>query len=58
MRQAKRHGYARASNALPLLELIAKLPPFLIGMEACSGAQNWAHGGTASLLDSLADLQV
>ena len=25
-----------------LLELIAKLPPCLIGMEACSGAHYWA----------------
>lgn len=26
-----------------LLELIAALPPCLIGMEACSGAHHWAH---------------
>ena len=26
-----------------LLELIAKLPPCLIGMEACSGAHHWAR---------------
>jgi len=25
-----------------LLELIAKLPPCLIGVEACSGAHHWA----------------
>ena len=26
-----------------LLELIAKLPPCLIGMEACTGAHHWAR---------------
>ena len=26
-----------------LLDLIANLPPFLIGMEACSGAHRWAR---------------
>jgi transposase len=26
-----------------LLELIAELPPCLIGMEACSGAHHWAR---------------
>ena len=26
-----------------LLELIASLPPCLIGMEACSGAHHWAR---------------
>jgi transposase len=26
-----------------LLELIVKLPPCLIGMEACSGAHHWAR---------------
>ena len=26
-----------------LLELVAKLPPCLIGMEACSGAHHWAR---------------
>jgi hypothetical protein len=26
-----------------LLELIASLPPYLIGMEACSGAHHWAR---------------
>ena len=26
-----------------LLELIAKMPPCLIGMEACSGAHHWAR---------------
>ena len=26
-----------------LLELIAKLPPCVIGMEACSGAHHWAR---------------
>lgn len=26
-----------------LLELIAKLPPCLIGMEACSGAHHWCR---------------
>ena len=40
-----------------LLDLIAKLPPCLIGMEACLGAHHWARGGTASPLDSLTDLQ-
>lgn len=38
-----------------LLELIAGLPPCLIGMEACSGAHHWArlfaaHGHTARLM--------
>ena len=38
-----------------LLELIAKLPPCLIGMEACSGAHHWARafarfGHTAKLM--------
>ena len=26
-----------------LLALVAQLPPFLIGMEACSGAHHWAR---------------
>ena len=26
-----------------LLELVASLPPCLIGMEACSGAHHWAR---------------
>lgn len=26
-----------------LLELMAHLPPYLIGMEACSGAHHWAR---------------
>jgi transposase len=26
-----------------LLELVAKLPPCVIGMEACSGAHHWAR---------------
>lgn len=26
-----------------LLEMVAKLPPCLIGMEACSGAHHWAR---------------
>jgi len=38
-----------------LLELIASLPPCVIGMEACSGAHHWArlfatHGHTARLM--------
>jgi transposase len=38
-----------------LLEIIAKLPPCLIGMEACSGAHHWARefekfGHTARLM--------
>ena len=38
-----------------LLELIANLPPCLIGMEACSGAHHWArlfmqHGHTVKLM--------
>ena len=38
-----------------LLELIASLPPCLIGMEACSGAHHWArqfirHGHTVKLM--------
>ncbi|MDR3413797.1 MAG: IS110 family transposase [Formivibrio sp.] len=38
-----------------LLDLIAKLPPCLIGMEACSGAHHWArlfqqHGHTVRLI--------
>ena len=38
-----------------LLELVAKLPPCLIGMEACSGAHYWARvfarfGHTARLI--------
>ena len=38
-----------------LLELIAKLPPCLIGMEACSGAHHWArlfaqHGHSVRLI--------
>jgi transposase len=38
-----------------LLELIASLPPCLIGMEACSGAHYWArqfqaHGHTVKLM--------
>ncbi|WP_255989580.1 IS110 family transposase [Chitinolyticbacter albus] len=38
-----------------LLELIAQLPPCLIGMEACSGAHHWArlfqqHGHTVKLI--------
>ena len=40
-----------------LLELIATLPPCLIGMEACSGAHHWARefekfGHTARLMAS------
>lgn len=32
-----------------LLEMVAKLPPCTIGMEACSGAHNWArHVGRCS----------
>jgi len=38
-----------------LLELVANLPPCLIGMEACSGAHHWArrfrtHGHTVRLM--------
>jgi transposase len=38
-----------------LLELVAQLPPCLIGMEACSGARHWArqfraHGHTVRLM--------
>ena len=38
-----------------LLELIASLPPCLIGMEACSSARHWAksfrqHGHTVKLM--------
>ena len=38
-----------------LLELIASLPPCVIGMEACSGAHHWArqfmaHGHTIRLM--------
>ena len=46
-----RPGIARAK----LLELVASLPPCLIGMEACSGAHHWArlfaaHGHTVRLM--------
>jgi transposase len=46
----------RASVArAKLLELVASLPPCLIGMEACSGAHHWArlfaaHGHTVRLM--------
>jgi len=38
-----------------LLEMVAALPPYLIGMEACSGAHHWArllaaHGYTVRLI--------
>ena len=38
-----------------LVELVARLPPCLIGMEACSGAHHWArvfaqHGHTVRLM--------
>jgi transposase len=38
-----------------LLELVAQLPPCVIGMEACSGAHHWArlfrqHGHTVKLM--------
>jgi len=33
----------QAAHAEPLSELIAQLPPCLIGMEACSGAHEWAR---------------
>ena len=38
-----------------LLELVAQLPPCLIGLEACSGAHHWArefrrHGHTVKLM--------
>jgi transposase len=46
-----RPGVARGK----LLELIASLPPCLVGMEACSGAHHWArlfqaHGHTVKLM--------
>jgi transposase len=31
-----------------LMELIANVPPCLIGMEACSGAHHWARGSLPS----------
>ena len=37
---------ARVRPSVPrakLLELIATLPPFLIGIKACSGAHHWAR---------------
>ena len=34
----------RSVGRAKLLELIAQLPPSLIGMEACSGAHEWASG--------------
>ena len=46
------HGVDEAGKAVlvrpavrrdALLELVAKLPPCLIGMEACSGAHHWAR---------------
>lgn len=33
----------RSVKRAALLELVAKLPPCLIGMEACSGAHHWAR---------------
>jgi len=33
----------QAAHAEPLSELIAQLPPCLIGMKECSGAQEWAR---------------
>ena len=33
----------RSVNRAKLLELIAQLSPCLIGMEACSGAHDWAR---------------
>ena len=33
----------RSVNRAKLLELVAQLPPCLIGMEACSGAHEWAR---------------
>src|SRR5215218_4046286 len=47
----QRPSVARAK----LLELVASLPPCLIGMEACSGAHHWArlfaaHGHTVKLM--------
>ena len=32
-----------------LIELIAALPPCLIGMEACSGAHHWARAARQSI---------
>ena len=34
---------AKLLELLELLELVAHLPPCLIGMEACSGAHHWAR---------------
>ncbi len=44
-----------AVSRAKLLELVASLPPCLIGMEACSGAHHWArlftaHGHTVRLM--------
>ena len=58
------HGVDESGNAVlirpsvkraALLELVAELPPCLIGMEACSGAHHWARefarfGHTARLI--------
>ena len=38
----------RSVGRAKLLELIAQLPPCLIGMEACSGAHEWARGACGS----------
>ena len=39
----RRAACARACARAKLLELIASLPPCVIGMEACSGAHHWAR---------------
>src|SRR5258708_1392771 len=41
-RQGSDHSAARVSRA-KLAELVAQLPPCLIGMEACSGGHEWAR---------------
>jgi transposase len=41
-------GLARPSvRRDQLLELVSKLPPCVIGMEACSGAHHWARAFAA-----------
>ena len=58
------HGIDQCGQVVPikpkvarsqLLELVAQLPPCLIGMEACTGAHHWArqfirHGHTVKLI--------
>jgi transposase len=38
----------RSLSRAKLAELVAQLPPCLIGMEACSGAHEWARRFSAS----------